>query len=145
MIITYIFFLGGHTIGISHCSTFATRIYNFTGKNDADPSMDPSYVAALKKRCAVGDTTSLVQMDPGSSQDFDIDYFSIVKKRRGLFQTDSALLNNNVTNDYIQKHSTSNTASSFFKDFADSMVRMGKIGVLTGNAGQIRRICSSIS
>lgn len=107
--------------------------------------MDPSYVAALKKRCAIGDTTSLVQMDPVSSQDFDIDYFTIVRKRRGLFQTDSALLNNKVTNDYVQKHSTSTKASSFFKDFADSMVKMGKIGVLTGNAGQIRRICSVVN
>ncbi|KAH6827098.1 Peroxidase superfamily protein, partial [Perilla frutescens var. hirtella] len=112
---------GGHTIGISHCTSFATRLYNFTGRNDADPSMDPNYVTALKRKCSVGDTTSIVQMDPGSSQNFDVDYFTIVKKRRGLFQTDSALLNNNVTNAYVQQHSTSEGTSSFNEDFAASM------------------------
>ncbi|XP_057792535.1 peroxidase 27-like [Salvia miltiorrhiza] len=136
---------GGHTIGISHCPSIASRIYNFTGRNDADPSMDPNYVAALKRRCPVGDTTSIIQIDPGSSQEFDVDYFTIVRQRRGLFETDAALLNNNVTNAYVQQHSTTAGSSSFFKDFATSMVKMGKIGVLTGNAGQIRRICSAIN
>ncbi|KAL1555550.1 peroxidase [Salvia divinorum] len=136
---------GGHTIGISHCSSIAGRIYNFTGRNDADPSMDPNYVAALKRRCPTGDQTSIIQMDPGSSHEFDVDYFTIVKKRRGLFETDAALLNNTETNAYVQQHSTSAGSSSFFKDFGDSMVKMGKIGVLTGNAGQIRRICSAIN
>lgn len=93
----------------------------------------------------MGDTTSIIQMDPGSSQDFDEDYFSVVRKRRGLFETDAALLNNNETNAYVQQHSTSAGASSFLKDFADSMVKMGRMGVLTGNAGEIRRICSAVN
>ncbi|KAL0319830.1 UNVERIFIED_CONTAM: Peroxidase 3 [Sesamum radiatum] len=59
---------GGHTIGVSHCFSFSNRLYNFTGRNNADPSMDPKYVAALKKRCRPSDTTTIVQMDPGSSR-----------------------------------------------------------------------------
>ncbi|KAK4398016.1 Peroxidase 27, partial [Sesamum angolense] len=136
---------GGHTIGVSHCSSFTTRLYNFTGRNDTDPSMDPNYIAALKRRCSPADTTTIVQMDPGSFKNFDTDYYTLIRKRRGLLQTDAALLNNNVTSAYVQLHSSSSGTSSFFKDFADSMVKMGQIGVLTGSAGHIRRICSAIN
>ncbi|KAL3849261.1 hypothetical protein ACJIZ3_011143 [Penstemon smallii] len=136
---------GSHTIGFSHCSTITTRLYNFTGVGDSDPSMDPNYVAALKRKCSPTDRTSIIQMDPGSSQSFDVNYYATVQKRRGLFQADAALLNNNETNAYVTKHSTSSATSSFFKDFAASMVKMGNIQVLTGSAGEIRRICSAIN
>ncbi|XP_051124828.1 peroxidase 56-like [Andrographis paniculata] len=136
---------GGHTIGNSHCSSFTTRIYNFTGRGDADPTMDPNYVKELKKVCRPTDTTTIVQMDPGSSKDFDNDYFSIVKKRRGLFQSDAALLNNPVTKNYIQSHSFNGFDKTFFNDFAVSMQKMGRIGVLTGTAGEIRRVCSVVN
>lgn len=107
--------------------------------------MDPNYAAALRRRCPPADTTSIVQMDPGSSQNFDVNYFRIVSQRRGLFEADAALLNIAETNAYIQLHSTPSGTSSFFRDFAESMVKMGRIGVLTGNAGEIRRICSVIN
>ncbi|KAK4486661.1 hypothetical protein RD792_006719, partial [Penstemon davidsonii] len=136
---------GGHTIGFSQCSTIRTRLYNFTGVGDSDPSMDPNYVSALKRKCSPTDKTSIIQMDPGSSQFFDVNYYATVEKRRGLFQSDAALLTNNETNAYVTKHSTSSATMSFFKDFATSMVKMGNIQVLTGSAGEIRRICSAIN
>ncbi|KAK4487464.1 hypothetical protein RD792_005901 [Penstemon davidsonii] len=136
---------GSHTIGVAHCSSITSRLYNFTGRGDSDPSMDPNYVAALKRRCSPTDANSIIQMDPGSSQVFDQDYYTIVSKRRGLFQSDGALLTNSVTNAYVQRHSNSSRLSSFLKDFSDSMVKMGRIGVLTGSAGEIRRICSVIN
>ncbi|KAL3848959.1 hypothetical protein ACJIZ3_010841 [Penstemon smallii] len=136
---------GSHTIGVAHCSSITSRLYNFTGRGDSDPSMDPNYVAALKRRCSPTDANSIIQMDPGSSQVFDEDYYSIVSKRRGLFQSDGALLTNSVTNAYVQQHSTSSRLSSFLNDFSKSMVKMGKIEVLTGSAGEIRRVCSVIN
>ncbi|PIN18327.1 Peroxidase [Handroanthus impetiginosus] len=131
---------GGHTIGVSHCSSFTNRLYNFTGRNDTDPSMDRNYVTALRRRCTPTDRTTIVQMDPGSFNDFDSDYYTIVRKRRGLFQSDAALLNNNDTRSYVLLHSNSSGQSSFFSDFAASMVKMGQIGVLTGSSGEVRRL-----
>ncbi|KAL0405444.1 UNVERIFIED_CONTAM: Peroxidase 27 [Sesamum latifolium] len=136
---------GGHTIGVSHCFSFSNRLDNFTGRKDADPSMDPKYVSALKKRCRPSDTTTIVLMDPGSSQTFDVDYYTLVRKRRGVLQTDAALLNDNAASAYVELHATASGESSFFQDFAESMVRMGQIGVLTGTAGQIRNICSAVN
>ncbi|KAL3714767.1 hypothetical protein ACJRO7_006636 [Eucalyptus globulus] len=130
---------GGHTLGMSHCSSFTNRLYNFTGKNDADPSMDPNYVAQLKTKCKPNDATTIVEMDPGSAKTFDVDYYTLVSKRRGLFQSDAALLTDSTTNAYVQLQRTSK--STFAKDFGVSMVNMGNIGVLTGNSGEIRKKC----
>lgn len=130
---------GGHTLGMSHCSSFTNRLYNFTGKNDADPSMDPNYVAQLKTKCKPNDATTIVEMDPGSAKKFDVDYYTLVSKRRGLFQSDAALLTDSTTNAYVQLQLTSK--STFAEDFGVSMVNMGNIGVLTGNSGEIRKKC----
>lgn len=130
---------GGHTLGMSHCSSFTNRLYNFTGKNDADPSMDPNYVAQLKTKCKPNDATTIVEMDPGSAKKFDVDYYTLVSKRRGLFQSDAALLTDSTTNAYVQLQLTSK--STFAEDFGVSMVNMGNIGVLTGNLGEIRKKC----
>ncbi|CAA3022580.1 peroxidase 27-like [Olea europaea subsp. europaea] len=139
---------GGHTIGISHCSSFSNWLYNFTGQGDTDPSLHPNYIVhyivQLKKKCSPTDTTSIVEMDPGSARSFDNSYYTLVKKRRGLFEADAALLNDNATRNYVLRQANSG-GSNFFNDFAASMVKMGRIGVITGNRGEIRRICSAIN
>ncbi|GMP66912.1 hypothetical protein CsSME_00027078 [Camellia sinensis var. sinensis] len=134
---------GGHTIGISHCPSFTKRLYNFTGKGDTDPTLDTKYIVHLKKKCKPGDTTTPVPMDP-TPKKFDIGYYTNVEKHRGLFQSDAALLTDSTTSAYIQLQKTPKR-STFLKDFANSMVKMGQIGVLTGNSGEIRKICSRIN
>ena len=136
-------FAGGHTIGIAHCPTFTNRLYNFTGRGDTDPTMDPNYVTELKRKCKPGDSTTLVAMDPGSLKDFDNDYFTLVSKRRGLFQSDAALLNDGQTRAYVLQAISG--GSAFFRDFSDSMVKLGQIGVLTGNLGEIRKQCAFVN
>ncbi|KAK9076919.1 hypothetical protein SSX86_005254 [Deinandra increscens subsp. villosa] len=135
---------GAHTIGVAHCSTIETRLYNFTGQGDTDPSLDPKYVPQLKSICFPTDKTTLLGMDPGSSKSFDQDYYKVVLKKRGLFQSDSALLSDKKTSLYVKLYSQSH-GFTFFKDFQDSMVKMGKIGVLTGKAGEIRRTCAFVN
>ncbi|KAI3795422.1 hypothetical protein L1987_38075 [Smallanthus sonchifolius] len=134
---------GGHTVGTSHCSSIATRLYNFTGKGDTDPSLDSNYVTQLKSKCKPNDKTTVIGMD-GSFRSFDDDYYTFVLKKRGLFQSDSALLNDKETSAYVKRQAQSH-GSKFFNDFKDSMVKMGKIGVLTGNAGEIRKQCALIN
>ncbi|KAJ0955730.1 putative peroxidase [Helianthus annuus] len=131
---------GGHTIGMSHCSSFDSRLYNFTGIGDTDPSMDPNYIARLKLKCKQGDQTTLAELDPGSFKTFDDSYYRLVTKRRGLLQSDAALLNDPETRAYLVQ-STSH-GSTFFMDFGVSMVKMGRIGVLTGSQGEVRKVCS---
>ncbi|KAL2454730.1 Peroxidase 27 [Abeliophyllum distichum] len=135
---------GSHTIGISHCSSFSDRLYNFTGQNDTDPTLDPSYIVKLKMKCKPGDQNSIVEIDPGSVMTFDESYYTLVAKRRGLFQSDAALLDDSATKSYLQFQAL-NQGPTFFKDFGRSMVKMGRIGVLTGTAGEIRNVCTKIN
>ncbi|KAJ4727575.1 Peroxidase [Melia azedarach] len=134
---------GGHTIGIGHCNLFSFRLYNFTGKGDQDPSLNPAYAEFLKTKCrSLSDTTTTVEMDPGSSDDFDNNYFVILNQNKGLFQSDAALLTNKGARN-IAKELTNR--AKFFTEFAQSMKRMGAIEVLTGTAGEIRKQCSVIN
>ena len=103
-------------MGISHCSSIAKRLYNFTGKGDTDPSLDSKYVPQLKSKCKPNDKTTLLEMDPGSSKIFDDDYYSVVMKRRGLFESDASLLNDKKTSDYVKLQVQSH-GSTFFNDF----------------------------
>ncbi|KAM0890168.1 hypothetical protein ACQ4PT_027226 [Festuca glaucescens] len=138
-----------HTIGTSHCFSFSDRLYNFTGQDNAsdiDPTLEPFYMAKLKSKCAsLDDNTTLVEMDPGSFKTFDLDYFKLVSKRRGLFHSDGALLTNGFTRAYIQRHATGAFKDEFFADFAVSMVKMGKTDVLTGSQGEIRKKCTVVN
>lgn len=142
--IILMFFSGGHTIGISHCSSFTNRLYNFTGKGDADPKLDQYYAANLRRKCKPNDVSTIVEMDPGSSKLFDEDYYTQVSKRRGLFQSDAALLDDAETRAYVLFQSRTRR-STFDKDFAVSMEKMGQIGVLTGKQGEIRKRCGFVN
>ncbi|KAD6795582.1 hypothetical protein E3N88_06478 [Mikania micrantha] len=131
-------------------ATFASKGLNvkdlvvLSGKGDTDPSLDSDYVPYLKSLCKPTDTTTLVEMDPGSFTTFDENYYTNVLKRRGLFVSDAALLNDYETSAYVKLQAQSH-GSTFMKDFEESMVKMGQIEVLTGSAGEIRRHCRLIN
>ncbi|KAL4311367.1 hypothetical protein GQ457_01G021860 [Hibiscus cannabinus] len=64
-------------IGVAHCGGLSRRLYNFTGKGDADPSLDPEYADILRAK-------STVEMDPSSSLSFDKHYYDILRQNKGL-------------------------------------------------------------
>ncbi|CAH8271155.1 unnamed protein product [Arabidopsis lyrata] len=135
---------GAHTVGDAHCPIVRNRLYNFTGKGDSDPSLDKEYAARLRRKCKPTDTTTDLEMDPGSFTTFDKSYFKLVSKQRGLFQSDAALLNNQETKSYVLMQ-TKRYGSTFFKDFGVSMVKLGRIGVLTGRVGEVRKNCRMVN
>ncbi|OVA11153.1 Plant peroxidase [Macleaya cordata] len=137
---------GAHTIGISHCTSFSNRLYNFTGRGDQDPSLDSEYADNLKaKKCKTAtDNTTLVEMDPGSFRTFDLSYYKLLLKRRGLFESDAALITDSTSRSYITKL-LKGDLSKFFKEFGKSMEKMGQIDVKTGSSGEIRKQCAVVN
>ncbi|XP_057863555.1 peroxidase 39-like [Cryptomeria japonica] len=134
---------GGHTIGNSHCPSFSKRLYNFTGKGDMDPSLDPAYAQVLKKKCpSLADNTTSVEMVPNSSVSFDSNYYTNLLANRGLFTSDVALLTNPAAKLLVDREVKE---KRFFRSFRKSMQKMLEIGVLTGSAGQIRHVCALVN
>ncbi|MBA0655056.1 hypothetical protein Goklo_007577 [Gossypium klotzschianum] len=130
---------GGHTIGVGHCNTFSNRLCNFTGRSDQDPSLNPTYASFLKTQCEnLSDNTTFVPMDPGSALTFDNNYYVTVKQNKGLFESDAALLANKGSRKIVDELLDS---KKFLTEFAQAMKRMGAIGVVTGNEGEIRKKC----
>jgi peroxidase len=134
---------GAHTLGTAHCRSYAGRLYNFSSAYTADPSLDSRYADRLRTRCRSVDDDDAVlsEMDPGSFKTFDTSYYRHVAKRRGLFQSDAALLADATTREYVQRIATGRFDDEFFNDFSESMVKMGNVGVLTGAQGEIRKKC----
>ncbi|KAJ6866212.1 hypothetical protein NC652_037690 [Populus alba x Populus x berolinensis] len=135
---------GAHTIGVAHCSSFSNRLYNFTGAlGTQDPALDSEYAANLKARkCrSLNDNTTIAEMDPGSFRTFDLSYYRLLLKRRGLFQSDSALTTNSTTLSLVNRL-LRGSLENFFAEFAKSMEKMGRINVKTGTVGEIRKQCA---
>ncbi|ESW16569.1 hypothetical protein PHAVU_007G167200 [Phaseolus vulgaris] len=134
---------GAHTIGVGHCNLFSNRLYNFTGKGDQDPSLNDTYAAFLKTKCqSLSDRTTTVEMDPESSTNFDSDFYPNLLQKKGLFQSDAALLTLDQSADIAGELADKD---KFFTEFAQSMKRMGNIEVLTDSAGEIRNKCSVVN
>ncbi|KAI3948131.1 hypothetical protein MKX01_014730 [Papaver californicum] len=132
---------GAHTVGIAHCNVISTRLFNFTGKGDTDPSIDPTYANFLKARCSTS-SRNIVEMDPRSSTSFDNNYYKNLIQRKGLFESDASLISNTFAAKLVDQFQN---ADAFFVEFGRSMKKMGAMDVLTGEQGEIRKMCYVIN
>nr|XP_033513411.1 peroxidase 3-like [Nicotiana tomentosiformis] len=83
-------------------------------------------------------------MDPGSFRTFDLSYFKLLLKRRGLFQSDAALTTSATTKLYINQL-VQGSLKQFYAEFAQAMEKMSRIEVKTGSAGEIRKQCAVVN
>ncbi|KAL3675914.1 hypothetical protein R1sor_025862 [Riccia sorocarpa] len=136
---------GAHTIGRSHCNGILPHIYNFTGGNnetDTDPTLNPGFAAYLKRNCPFGNRDNSIPIDSTSGK-FDNAYYKNVQNGKGVFITDSTLITTTLGNSIVSSFAEGD--STFFQEFADAMVKMGNLGVLTGSQGEIRQKCQFVN
>ncbi|KAK7384953.1 hypothetical protein VNO78_30656 [Psophocarpus tetragonolobus] len=138
---------GAHSIGVSHCGGFSNRLYSFDQTFTQDPSMDTSYVETLKTKCpappATSDPTTTVSLDPSTPIRLDNKYYKGLINHRGLFTSDQTLFTSQSTREMVE--SNAKDGSSWAQKFAEAMVRMGSIQVLTGQDGEIRKQCNFVN
>ncbi|XP_027362167.1 peroxidase 5-like [Abrus precatorius] len=136
---------GAHSIGVSHCSSFSKRLYSFNDTFTQDPSMDPSYAATLKTKCPSppSNTDPTMPLDASSPIRLDNNYYEGFINHRGLLTSDQTLLNTQSTKEMVLTNA--NYAPSWAAKFAQAMVHMGSIQVLTGSDGEIRRHCTFVN
>ncbi|KAH7866868.1 hypothetical protein Vadar_026083 [Vaccinium darrowii] len=127
--------LGSHTIGQSRCKVFRSRIYNETNIN-------AQFATSVKSKCPSTDgdgDDNLSPLDVTSPTLFDNAYFKNLQSQKGLLHSDQELFNGGSTDGQVNAYSTN--SASFFRDFANAMVKMGNLSPLTGANGQIRTNC----
>ncbi|CAN6326783.1 unnamed protein product [Urochloa humidicola] len=145
---------GAHTLGVSHCSSFAgvtnrgDRIYNFSGSADGiDPSLSKAYALLLRSVCPSNSgqffPTTTPFMDLITPNKFDNKYYVGLQNNLGLFKSDAALMTNATMKALVESFARSE--STWKTKFAKSMIKMGQIEVLTGTQGEIRRNCRVIN
>ncbi|VVB15660.1 unnamed protein product [Arabis nemorensis] len=126
---------GGHTLGFSHCSSFESRLQNFSKFHDIDPSMNFAFAQSLKKKCPRsnrGKNAGTV-LDSTTSV-FDNVYYKQILSGKGVFGSDQALLGDYRTKWIVETFAEDQKA--FFREFATSMVKLGNFGVK--ETGEVR-------
>jgi len=138
-------FAGAHTVGITHCSFFNDRLWNFKGTGKADPAMDINLVNQLKRVCPkVGSGLgSPVNLDQGTPAVVDKSFYNQLLAKKGILQLDQTLATDRATAGRTAL--LAGPRSAFTTDFVAALLKMGNIGVLEGTRGEIRKICSRIN
>jgi peroxidase len=132
---------GAHTIGFSHCNRFSNRIFGFSRTNRIDPSLNLQYAFQLRQMCPLKvDPRIAINMDPVSPQKFDNQYFKNLQQGKGLFTSDQVLFTDSRSKTTVNLFASNPQA--FNNAFISAITKLGRVGVKTGNQGEIRFDCS---
>ncbi|CAN6324375.1 unnamed protein product [Urochloa humidicola] len=144
---------GAHTFGRVQCANVAAppadRLYNFSGTNMPDPTMDSAYRAFLSQRCPRnGDGRVLNDLDPTTPDTFDNHYYTNIEVNRGFLTSDQELKSSpqaqGTTAPIVDQFASSQDA--FFASFAQSMINMGNIRPVTDpSLGEVRTNCRRVN
>ncbi|XP_061372720.1 peroxidase 28-like [Gastrolobium bilobum] len=137
--------LGAHSVGSAHCDLFMDRLYNFKNSQKPDPTLIPPVVDELKQICKNPGTPQFrnppVNFDETPTKLDNLFYKNMVEKKKSLLLSDSFLLGDPRTGPVVRKMAAE--PGLFPKKFAEVMVKLCSLNVLTGNDGEIRKTCRS--
>lgn len=122
-----------------------------------DPTMDPILLAKLRQRCpqtATVDNTANLDQNPNSAFVVDNSYYQQILMRRGVLQIDQELafdprtmgtVVNAARGGFNFPTTFSSYQQNFTTKFAQAMVKLGAVQVLTGSQGEIRKSCRVVN
>lgn len=135
---------GAHTLGFSHCSRFANRLYSFSSSSSVDPSLDPAYAQQLMAACPRDvDPRIAIDMDPTTPRTFDNVYYQNLVAGKGLFTSDQVLFTDPSSQPTVTNFA--NSPGDYNGAFVTAMRKLGRVGVKTGDEGEIRRDCTAFN
>ncbi|KAJ4880267.1 Peroxidase 15 [Raphanus sativus] len=104
-------------------------------------SLEESLAANLRQICPIaGGDENLSALDMITVAKFDNNYFMNLIKNMGLLYSDQVLFSgNDISRELVITYAEDQEA--FFQQFAESMIKMGKISPLMGSHGEIRKNC----
>ncbi|KAK8593093.1 hypothetical protein V6N12_045180 [Hibiscus sabdariffa] len=132
---------GAHTVGFSHCNRFANRLYSFSSSSPVDPTLDSNYAQQLMQACPRNvDPSIAINMDPETPRSFDNVYYQNLVSGKGLFTSDQVLFSDQASQPTVSDFARN--PGNFNGAFITAMRKLGRVGVKTGNEGQIRIDCT---
>lgn len=135
---------GAHTVGFSHCSRFANRLYSFSSSSTTDPSLNPDYAKQLESACPQNvDPLIAVDLDPVTPRAFDNIYYQNLVGGKGLLSSDQVLFTDPASQSTVIDFAKS--PGAFNGAFTTAMRKLGRVGVKTGKNGQIRTDCTAFN
>ncbi|GLT88321.1 hypothetical protein SLE2022_063520 [Rubroshorea leprosula] len=137
---------GAHTFGRAQCRLFSSRLYNFSGTGNPDPTLNSTYLTTLQQICPQnGSGFNVANLDPTTPDGFDNNYFSNLQNNQGLLQSDQELFSTTGAATISIVNTFSSNQTAFFQSFVQSMINMGNISPLTGSSGEIRTDCKKVN
>lgn len=134
--------LGAHSFGAARCKFFDYRLYNFSSTETQDPSLDPLYADELSALCqpfGEDGAETAVDFEPVTPQKLDNMFYLNLVIGRALLQSDQAMTSDPRTSGIVRQMAF--VPIHWRLKFLKAMVRLGKVNVLTGNQGEIRKTC----
>ncbi|CAN1816442.1 Peroxidase 18 [Linum perenne] len=113
--------------------------------NLIDSALDANYAKDLIQKCPAGANPSVtVVNDPETSTVFDNQYYRNLLGHKGLFQSDSVLLEDQRTAQLVRDLAADEDA--FYERWSESFLKLTTVGVKTGEEqGEIRASCSLVN
>ncbi|XP_059317573.1 peroxidase 5-like [Lycium ferocissimum] len=138
---------GAHSIGIAHCAVFASRLYPQNKQQNLP--IDPEYARMLKSICppeALTNGTGVANpanLDVLTPNKLDNRYYMDLKSKKGLLVSDQTLMSDPKTAKMVNFNARYGRV--WGKKYAEAMVHMGTLDVLTGRKGEIRKNCHFVN
>ncbi|CAH2077419.1 unnamed protein product [Thlaspi arvense] len=166
---------GAHSIGITHCTFFEDRLYNFSGTGKPDPELNTGFLQELKTKCPFSGSAASPSPSPcpGLAASLPASHSLSSGKKNATGVIDLSFNNEGGEAEFgvryykrlMQKkgvlfsdHQLMGSEESlrwvrayasdpqlFRQDFVSSMAKLSSHGVLTGALGEVRRSCSKSS
>lgn len=106
--------------------------------------MNIEYANELKQLCPRNvDPRVAITLDSTTPQKFDNVYFKNLQQGKGLFTSDQTLFIDTNSRHIVNYFASNHTAFRLF--FVSAITKLGRVGVKTGNQGEIRRDCSFVN
>ncbi|XP_009593086.1 peroxidase 60 [Nicotiana tomentosiformis] len=138
-----VYLLGGHTVGTAHCSNFQDRLYNYKKTGGPDPAMNKLMLFSLRMKCPRSSNfDNSVPLDMGTPSVVDNSFYQQIKWGNGVLEIDQQIaldpLTNKTVDDIVK-------GSDFYTKFGEAMVKLGRVEVLTGTQGEVRKSCRAVN
>ena len=137
--------IGAHSIGGAHCDVLKDRLYNYKQSGKPDPVLNLNFLNELQGICKLPPPGlpvlgEIVNFDATPTVLDNLFYKNLLQKK-SLLTSDQQMADDPRTAPVVQK--LADNPQLFTNMFAEAISRMAAMNVITGNNGQVRRICRS--